>query len=101
MPKPGYHLETPLECLIVAHYQDVFHKNPWDRPRVRRLCDLLQISERELARFLRIAPASMVRFGDSNRYPPVVELLLELVERHFHRLIYGDNHAKPLFPDLT
>lgn len=43
----------------------------------------------------------MVRFGDSNRYPPMVELMLEMVERHYYRVIYGNNHSEPLFPDLT
>lgn len=93
--------ETPLELLIATHYQDVFTRSRWDRPRVRRLCDLLQISERELSRFLRLSPGTLIKYGEVNRYPGVIELLLELIERHYNRLIYGVKPVKPLFPDLT
>lgn len=94
-------VESPLELLFVTHYKDVFAQSRWDRARVRRLCDLLQISERELARFIRVIPSNFSKCGELNKYPQTIELHLETIERCYNKTIYGIDAAKPLFPAIT
>lgn len=92
---------TPLQLEINVHYRELdTESGPWDGTRVRRLCRTLQVTEAELASFIRVPTAILARYALLGRYPKPIRLLLDLIERSAHSRILGTVYKTPLLPHL-
>lgn len=65
--------------LIENHYAGMGLR--WDADKYRRLCAALRFTEWELGALLRLRFTDVARHLAENRFPPTVELHLELIWR--------------------
>lgn len=82
---------------MVVHYRDVdLRSGKWTGVRVRQLCNLLKITQPELARLVRLPPHALVNYVKTERAPACVRLLLDMVESAAHNKFLGKAPLKPL-----
>jgi hypothetical protein len=91
--------ESALEIEFVVHYRELDNASgPWEALRVRQLCNLLNLTQRELARLLRIPPGMLDRYVETGKFPGCIKLMLELIERSAMRTYLGKTYSRPLLP---
>jgi hypothetical protein len=87
--------ETTKRFLIQEHYRGIAEDLTWDVNRYRRLCAALQLTEAELAAFIRFPLAQLRQALRKNSFPETVELHLTLIERSVF-----PSSKSPVFPPL-
>lgn len=91
---------TALEIEFSVHYREMDQESGrWNGLRIRRLCNLLRLTQEEFARLIRLKPHQLREWIDGERWPGCVLLILELIERSAHQTYLGKVHSKPLFPN--
>jgi hypothetical protein len=92
---------TPLQLIIRTHYQMVdAESGVWDKTRVRKLCDMLSITQDELASLLRIQPYRFEIVLTTRKVPGCVKLLLDIFERSAFSKYLGQTYETSLFPNI-
>lgn len=93
-------MESALELEFKIHHAEVdLHSGKWTGIRIRRLCNLLKLTQDEFARFVRIPPHQLRKWIEDNKWPGCIKLLLNLIERSAHASYLGASYTKnPLFP---
>lgn len=92
-------MESALELEFKVHYKMVDAKSgKWTGLRIRRLCNILKLTQPELARMLRLNPFQLKQLIETEKWPGCVKLLLDLVEHSAHRSYLGKTYTYSLFP---
>lgn len=93
-------MESALSLEFKVHYKEVDDRSgKWNGMRVRRLCNLLKLTQEEFAYFLRLRPHYLKQCIDSGKFPGCIKLLLDLTERSSHQTYLGKAFRYPLFPN--
>ena len=92
---------TQLQLIVKTHYQIHDQENgTWDKTRARKLCELLKITEGELATLIRVSPGQLHRWLEERRTPNAIKLLLDIFERSAFSKYLGQAYETSLFPEL-
>lgn len=93
-------METSLELEFRVHYKELdLNSGHWTGVRIRRLCNVMKLTQNELARFIRIPPHQLKSWITTEKWPGCIKLILDLVERSAHASYLGSSKTvKPLFP---
>lgn len=90
---------TALELEFSVHYRIMDSESgPWTGYRIRKLCKLLQMTEPEFARYIRVSPGALKNWCYREKFPACIRLLLDIVERSAHETYIGTHHSKTCFP---
>lgn len=93
-------MESALALEFKVHYKEVdISSGKWTGIRIRRLCNLLKLTQEEFSYFIRLRPAQVQAYIDAGRWPACVRLLLDLVERSSFQTYLGKCYTSPLFPN--
>ncbi len=93
-------MESSLELEFKVHYKEVdTQSGKWTGIRIRRLCNLLKLTQEEFARFLRLPPHQLASWITSEKWPGCIKLLLDLTERSAFQSYLGKSYTSPLFPN--
>jgi|SRR5690625_196761 len=86
------------EFLISDHWYRLRHALTFDRERILRLCEAMQVTPRELAMMVRYQPGSSNSWIRNSRPHPSVELHFLMFERAALGML-SPEADKPLFPE--
>lgn len=89
---------SALHDMIRIHYKMVDRdQGPWTETRVRDLCNSLQLTEEELAAFLRVSRKNLSTCAYTGQFPAWLRLMLSLLEGWVKRTRLGDSEVQ-IFP---
>lgn len=92
-------MQSSLELEFKVHYKEVdMQSGKWTGIRIRRLCNMLKLTQEEFSALLRIKPYQLKTWIDDGKWPGCIKLLLDLTERSAFQSYLGKVYTSPLFP---